>query len=57
MSLLQHIEQSLSGAGYRVQLDSENPSMLHFEDYSLFGFAAVYESASLLLKDWKGIAS
>jgi hypothetical protein len=53
MSLLQHIEQWLRGAGYRVQLSIDNPSMLYFEDYSLFGFAAVYESVDLLLRNWK----
>jgi hypothetical protein len=54
MSVLQHIDQWLRGAGYRVQLGIENPSALHFEDYSLFGFAAVYDSVDLLLQNWKG---
>ena len=53
MSLLQHIEHWLREAGYRVQLSVDNPSTLYFEDYSLFGFGTVYESADLLLRHWK----
>ena len=52
MSLQQHVERCLRTEGYRIQTSAERPSTIYFEDYSLFGFCTVYESAGSLLEGW-----
>lgn len=53
MSLLPDVEALLSKAGYRTAQHSAAPSSITFEDDSLFGFVAEYDSISSLSEGWR----
>ena len=53
MSLLPDLESLLRSVGYRIIQHSAAPFLVEFEDHSLFGFVAEYDSIPDLLKGWK----
>jgi hypothetical protein len=53
MSLISDVETLLKKAGYRITPYSEMPSSIAFEDDSVFGFVAEYDSVRELRDGWK----